>query len=158
MVCIRNATVNDLPAMQQCNLYNLPENYQMKYYLYHILSWPQLSWVAEDYDKKIVGYVLSKMEDEAEEPHGHVTSLAVLRSHRKTGLATKLMQAAQHAMEEAFGAHYVTLHVRVGNRAAFTLYNQTLGFDIHDTDLKYYADQEDAYEMRKMFQTGIKYK
>ena len=34
---------------------------QMKYYLYHILSWPQLLYVAEDYNKKIVGYVLAKM-------------------------------------------------------------------------------------------------
>lgn len=47
--------------MQQCNLMCLPENYQMKYYFYHILSWPQLLYVAEDYDGKIVGYVLAKM-------------------------------------------------------------------------------------------------
>jgi peptide alpha-N-acetyltransferase len=40
--------------MQNCNLFCLPENYQMKYYLYHILSWPQLLMVAED-GKKIVG-------------------------------------------------------------------------------------------------------
>ena len=33
----------------------------MKYYFYHILSWPQLLYVAEDYNKKIVGYVLAKM-------------------------------------------------------------------------------------------------
>jgi len=53
--------VDDLLAMQSCNLMCLPENYQMKYYLYHILSWPQLLYVAEDYNKKIVGYVLAKM-------------------------------------------------------------------------------------------------
>ena len=59
----RQATVDDLPAMQTCNLMCLPvrqraapkradstrlkacawqENYQMKYYFYHILSWPQV--------------------------------------------------------------------------------------------------------------------
>jgi ribosomal protein S18 acetylase RimI-like enzyme len=32
-----------------------------QYYFYHILSWPQLLYVAEDYDGKIVGYVLAKM-------------------------------------------------------------------------------------------------
>ena len=47
--------------MQHCNLLCLPENYQMKYYMYHELSWPQLSYVAEDEDGKIVGYVLAKM-------------------------------------------------------------------------------------------------
>lgn len=33
--------------------------------MYHILSWPQLLYVAEDYDKKIVGYVLAKMSNTA---------------------------------------------------------------------------------------------
>lgn len=32
--------------MQHCNLLCLPENYQMKYYFYHGLSWPQVgSWI-----------------------------------------------------------------------------------------------------------------
>jgi N-alpha-acetyltransferase 10/11 len=33
----------------------------MKYYFYHLLSWPQLLWVAEDFDGNIVGYVLAKV-------------------------------------------------------------------------------------------------
>ena len=44
---------------------------QMKYYFYHLLSWPQLLWVAEDFDGKIVGYVLAKMEEDNSQPrHG----------------------------------------------------------------------------------------
>ncbi|KAF5203520.1 N-alpha-acetyltransferase [Thalictrum thalictroides] len=121
----------------------------MKYYFYHILSWPQLLYVAEDYGGKIVGYVLAKMEEETTECHGHITSLAVVRTHRKLGLATKLMTAAQNAMGEVFGAEYVSLHVRRSNRAAFNLYTQTLGYKIHDIEAKYYADGEDAYDMRK---------
>jgi hypothetical protein len=68
----------DLMNMQHCNLLCLPENYQMKYYMYHGLSWPQLSYVAEDESGKIVGYVLAKMEDDNADdkvPHGHITSL-----------------------------------------------------------------------------------
>lgn len=61
MVCIRQATVDDLLQMQSTNLWCLPENYQMKYYFYHILSWPQLLYVAEDHRQRIVGYVLAKM-------------------------------------------------------------------------------------------------
>merc|ERR550537_1391231 len=111
--------MDDLLAMQRCNLMCLPENYQLKYYFYHVLSWPQLLYVAEDYNKKIVGYVLAKMEDEAAEVHGHITSLSVLRSHRKLGLSSKLMRASMAAMETSFDAEYVSLHVRVTNRAAF---------------------------------------
>jgi ribosomal protein S18 acetylase RimI-like enzyme len=33
----------------------------MQYYLYHVLSWPQLLQVAQDDSGKIVGYVLAKM-------------------------------------------------------------------------------------------------
>ena len=61
MVNIRNATMADLMEMQNDNLFCLPENYQLKYYLYHILSWPQLLYVAED-NHRIVGYVLAKMD------------------------------------------------------------------------------------------------
>jgi Acetyltransferases len=68
------------------------------------------------------------MEEDATVSHGHITSLAVLRSHRKLGLATRLMRAAEHDMVECFDAEYVSLHVRKSNRAAFHLYSETLGF------------------------------
>ena len=61
MVSVRRAQVSDLMNMQHCNLNCLPENYGMKYYLYHALSWPQLSYVAEDSKGRIVGYVLAKI-------------------------------------------------------------------------------------------------
>merc|ERR1712062_775605 len=99
----------------------------------------------------IVGYVLAKMEEDSKELHGHITSLAVLRSHRKLGLATKLMKAAQREMQEVFNAEYVSLHVRKSNTAAFHLYTKTLGYKTHDIEVKYYADGEDAYDMRKPF-------
>merc|ERR1711879_1074854 len=111
---------------------------------------------AQDYNKKIVGYVLAKMEEDTDEVHGHITSLAVARTHRKLGIASKLMRASIAAMEECFKAEYVSLHVRYTNRAAFTLYSQTLGFEIHDIEKGYYADKEDAYDMRKMLTEGLK--
>lgn len=46
----------DLMNMQHCNLLCLPENYQMKYFFYHGLSWPQLSYVAENEKGHIVGW------------------------------------------------------------------------------------------------------
>jgi ribosomal protein S18 acetylase RimI-like enzyme len=48
VVSIRVMECEDLLNAQNCNLLCLPENYQLKYYIYHILSWPQLSYVAED--------------------------------------------------------------------------------------------------------------
>lgn len=176
---IRCARPEDLMNMQHCNLLCLPENYQMKYYFYHGLSWPQLSYVAEDEKGQIVGYVLAKMEEDSDDnPHGHITSLAVKRSHRRLGLAQKLMDQvcyihhyfsncenlnlkidflqqffsflqASLAMVECFNAKYVSLHVRKSNRAALNLYTNTLQFSISEIEPKYYADGEDAYAMKR---------
>ena len=46
---------------------------------------------------KIVGYVLAKMEEEPADgiPHGHITSLSVMRTHRRLGLAEKLMRQSR---------------------------------------------------------------
>ncbi|KAI0751582.1 acyl-CoA N-acyltransferase [Daedaleopsis nitida] len=150
MVNIRPARVDDLMGMQACNLHNLPENYTLKYYMYHALTWPQLSYVAED-EGKIVGYILAKMEEDVadgDEPHGHVTSISVLRSYRRLGLAKRLMVQSQEAMATVYKAAYVSLHVRKSNRAALGLYRDTLGFTVKDIEKGYYADGEDAYAMR----------
>ena len=136
MVSIRNATVDDLFQMQHCNLSCLPENYQMKYYFYHILSWPQLLYVAEDGKKKIVGYVLAKMEEDSAEVHGHITSLAVLRSHRKMGLAAKLMNAAQvSATASIAAAAALATATLTATRAATALTAATLAASAFPTSL-----------------------
>ena len=51
-------------------------------------------------------------------------------------------------MVETFGAHYVSLHVRVSNQAAIHLYRDTLQFKQEKVENKYYADGEDAFLMR----------
>ncbi|TIC45932.1 acyl-CoA N-acyltransferase [Wallemia mellicola] len=117
--------------------------------MYHALTWPQLSYVAEDHKGRIVGYILGKMNDEMDSkpgqlPNGHVTSISVLRSYRRLGLAQKLMKQSQTAMKDTFNAAYVSLHVRKTNRAAIGLYRDTLGFEVWEVERGYYADKEDA--------------
>ena len=103
---IRLLQASDIPLIQHANLENLPENYFLKYYLYHALSWPQLSFVAVDVSRpkktpydypKIVGYVLAKMEEEPTDgvQHGHITSISVMRTHRRLGIAEKLMRQSR---------------------------------------------------------------
>ena len=159
MVSIRRASVEDLLKMQQTNLLCLPENYQFKYYIYHYLSWPSLLHVAEDHKGKIVGYVLAKLEDEEIKPgevQGHITSISILRTYRRLGVASKLMNHALNMMQEYFDADFVSLHVRVSNRPALLLYHNNLGFDIRGIEKGYYADKEDAYKMRKYFKKDKK--
>jgi len=138
---IRLAKVEDLMGMQACNLQNLPENYVMRFWMYHAMSWPQISFVAEDHKGRIVGYVLAKIEDPTEEDknaeiHGHVNSISVLRSYRRLGLAKKLMLLSQEAMASIYKASYVSLHVRKSNKAAIALYRDTLGFEVEKIEKK----------------------
>ncbi|KAK2737768.1 N-terminal acetyltransferase A complex catalytic subunit ard1 [Myotisia sp. PD_48] len=163
-LCSYPSYLSLLPAVQTCNITNLPENYFLKYYLYHALSWPQLSFVAvvrnssnrsdnpysPSSNPKVVGYVLAKMEEEPSDglAHGHITSLSVMRTHRRLGIAERLMRMSQRAMAESHRAHYVSLHVRVSNNAALRLYRDTLGFEVEKVESKYYADGEDAYAMK----------
>jgi len=61
------------------------------------------------------------------------------------------MCATHQEMQDIYNAVFVSLHVRVSNRAALFLYNGKLGYEIHDNEKGYYADQEDAYNMIKYF-------
>lgn len=67
-------------------------------------------------------------EEPSDVPHGHITSLSVMRTYRRLGLAEKLMTQSSKQMTEVFNAHYVSLHVRKTNRAAIGLYRDTLKF------------------------------
>ncbi|KAH7871130.1 acyl-CoA N-acyltransferase [Lentinula edodes] len=152
---IRLARAEDVVDMQQANLVNLPENYHIRLWIYHIVTWPQLSYVAEDRKGRIVGYVLAKIDEESEDKsadvHGHINSISVMRSYRRLGLAKKLMLLSQEAMASVYKAKYVSLHVRETNQAAIGLYRDTLGFEVANTEKGYYADGENAYMMRLDF-------
>lgn len=104
-----------LLKIQNCNLLNLPENYQFKYYLYHAVSWQSLSFAALDPTGNVVGYVLAKLysffltinlinnsDDDSDESNinGHITSLSVLRTWRRLGLANKLMRQSGNLHEQ----------------------------------------------------------
>ena len=157
MVNIRLAGPEDMVRIQQCNILNLPENYNYMYYVYHSVSWPHIIFIAEDGDK-VVGYVLAKLEETDEKKtssdtpqEAHITSLSVVRTHRKLGIATKLMRAAQYQMKNVYNCQQCSLRVRVTNRAAISLYQGVLGYEILGTEKEYYADNEDAYDMRMVF-------
>ena len=75
------------------------------------------------------------------------------------------MKQAEKSLAESYDAKYITLHVRKSNLAALNLYEKQLGFrylvhflikynfefifSVIGIDAKYYADNEDAYSMKK---------
>jgi len=113
--------------------------------------------------RRIVGYVLGKVDPpttvtdsdkdripfQYEQVYGHVTSLAILDSYRRRGLAWHLMNQLHTHLRDQHHVQAVGLHVRVSNDAARKLYQQQLGYTIQDVIPMYYQDGEDAYLMRK---------
>jgi len=80
----------------------------------------------------------------------------VLREYRKLGIATKLMRACHNAMKTVYKAKYCSLHVRVTNRAAITLYRDVLGYEVTSVAEEYYADKEDAFDMKLFFDDKVR--
>lgn len=54
-------------------------------------------------------------------------------------------------MATHYSASHITLHVRKSNRAAISLYRDSLGFEVTGVEKAYYMDGEDAYGMKLVF-------
>ena len=82
-------------------------------------------------------------------PYGHVTSLAVLDSFRRQGLARELMMQLHAHMAWYYGhkTSRVGLHVRAGNVAATRLYANVFGYQVMERIPQYYQDGEDGLLM-----------
>eukprot|EP00915_Cephaloidophora_sp_WS-2016_P008749 GHVH01012245.1.p1 GENE.GHVH01012245.1~~GHVH01012245.1.p1 ORF type:complete len:179 (+),score=13.41 GHVH01012245.1:24-560(+) len=155
VLSLRRVEIDDHLSMQNVNTMCLPENYSMKYYWYHALSWPQNLHCVTTPCNQLAGYVLGKMEDNDDKQStsrksGHITSLAVMRDFRRLGSAVKMMDLTHNTMENIYGGDTCTLHVRESNRAAYGLYQSRLNYSVLSIDYKYYADQENACEMQKV--------
>ncbi|KAI6150260.1 acyl-CoA N-acyltransferase [Pisolithus tinctorius] len=151
MLNIRPANPKDLINLQRCNQLCLPENYLAQFWAFSIVSWPHVSFLAENASGTVVGYVLASVEPVDDQPHlliGHINSLAVLRPYRRLGLAKRLMNISRESMTSTYHLQYIQLNVRISNRAALALYRDALGYTIYRVERKYYADGEDAFTMR----------
>ena len=140
----RNATRNDIKALDSLNRAVLPENYDTKTYEMHMELHPTLNWVAvSETTQQIVGYVLTQVEDKVE---AHITSIAVDPNHRRAGIGKRLLINALVSAKK-MRLLSCSLHVRVSNEAAIQLY-ESLNFNKIRVKENYY-DGENAYLMRR---------
>ena len=93
---------------------------------------------------RLVGYLIISRYVDA----WHVMNLAVADSHRRRGIATRLMERL-FDLTAGDGRRGYTLEVRVSNEAAIKLY-ESLGFKARGVRRGYYTDnREDALIMWK---------
>lgn len=154
---IRLATKSDIAAISFCNIQTLPENYSDSYFENHITRWPNLSILAENDSKKLVGYVLGRIEDDSTDfkavhpwvikckppiYHGHISSIAVQHNHRGKGVAQELMRMLHSQLVSEHDVASVTLHCRESNKAAINMYTKHFQYSFVEELKGYYDDGE----------------
>ncbi|TRY63666.1 hypothetical protein TCAL_00860 [Tigriopus californicus] len=155
MTSLRPFTCDDMFRFNNINLDPLTETYGVGFYLQYLARWPEYFVVAEAPSGQLMGYIMGKAEGNGENWHGHVTAVTCAVSHRRLGLAGRLM-AALEAISEKKRCYFVDLFVRVSNAAAIKMYT-LLGYTVYRTVLQYYSGDtdEDAYDMRKALSRDV---
>jgi len=148
----------DLLRYNTVNFDPLTETYGISFYMSYMARWPEYFQKVEDIHGNIVGYIMGKAEGTGENWHGHVTALSVAPSHRRGGIAAKLMAYLEQVSEEK-ECYFVDLFVRKSNTAAINFY-KSLGYIVYRTVLDYYSGEpdEDAYDMRKALSRDVEKK
>ncbi len=95
-------------------------------------------------NNRVVGYIIFwiRFEDE-----GHIISIAVDRSDRRTDVGSKLVEASIEIFKK-FLVKEIKLEVRIGNKGARKFYIK-LGFKEDKVVEDYYEDLENAVIMSK---------
>lgn len=120
------------------------ENYT-KFTFNYLLNEPNcLSYRIVTAKGEMVGFVFVIVNQDGT---GHVTTIGVTPEHRRRGLALKLLEHAEQALQKR-GASIVMLEVRVSNRAAQDLYRER-NYKTVQRLAKYYNNGEDGFLMIK---------
>lgn len=165
MSSVRPMEATDLLKFNATNLDPLTETYNLGFYLDYLAKWPHLCRVLVSPTGTIEGYILGKLESSPFPPpnppydpdtntdpnylpwHAHVTALTVAPGARRLGYAKTLTRSLEQ-MGDEHDAWFVDLFVRAENVNAQNLY-RGIGYSTYRRVVGYYADDSDAFDMRK---------
>lgn len=141
---IRNASTKDLDAIChiEADAFPPPESFPPSLFD-SLLQEPANSFLlGEDASGEHVGYCVSSLKGS----NAHLISIAVLREHRRRGVASALLQNLMERLEHR-GVDELWLEVNTGNEGAITLYEK-FGFAKMMILENYYSDGSPALRMR----------
>jgi [ribosomal protein S18]-alanine N-acetyltransferase len=143
---VRPMVPSDLDEVLRLNFrcFENGENYT-KHTFSYLLSQPNaLCFQIVTAEKRMTGFLFVLL---GEDGIAHITTIGVAPEHRRRGLAEQLLDHLDQALIEK-GVTSIVLEVRVGNRAAQSLY-KTCGFIVTQRISGYYNDGEDGFLMVK---------
>jgi [ribosomal protein S18]-alanine N-acetyltransferase len=145
MLEFRRLKLRDLTAIEEIERSAYPTPWSRSMFAGELAKPSSICLGAIDADEeRLVGYLIISRYVDA----WHVMNLAVALSHRRRGIATRLME---RLFEDTSGdgRRGYTLEVRISNEAAIKLY-ESLGFKARGVRRGYYTDnREDALIMWK---------
>jgi ribosomal-protein-alanine N-acetyltransferase len=141
----RRLKLRDLTAIEQIERSAYPTPWSRSMFAGELAKPSSICLGAIDADEsRLVGYLIISRYVDA----WHVMNIAVALSHRRRGIATRLMERLFEVTSGDGGRGY-TLEVRVSNEAAIKLY-ESVGFKARGVRRGYYTDnREDALIMWK---------
>lgn len=113
---------------------------ELKSYIRHRGSFTLVA--ADGADGKVGGFIVA-----CSGPTGHVITIDVISTARRTGVGSRLLQAAEDRLR-AEGSRAVGLETAVDNLSALSFYKRH-GYSVIRTWPRYYPDGVDALVMKK---------
>lgn len=139
---IRIAQTYDIPFIRNCNIQNLPENYNENFYNDQLNKWPKLTLLCKDSQENVIAYAMGRVlfrdkksngvmlpasipsvsnslsnvvANNAKENNsfGHVLSIAVSEAHRGRSIARELMDFMHVQFATSYDIDNIDLYCRV---------------------------------------------
>lgn len=135
---------------------HLSEPYSLYVFRFFLNNWPELCLIARDseiepsqeqYDKSIIGVIISKCEPHRDvRNRGYIGMVAVEPAYRGRGIAKRLISDTIDTMIDNFEADEIILETESANEQALKLY-ENFGFIRVKRLFRYYLNQNDAYRL-----------
>jgi len=119
---------------------------ELKVYVRHRASF---TLVADNNKATIVGFIVAHSA-----PIGHIVTIDVMTSARRSGLGSLLLSAAEDRLRAA-GSHAVGLETAVDNVSALSFYKRH-GYSVIRTWPRYYSNGVDALVLKKVLKKELK--
>ena len=145
----RKAKLADLQKIFKCGIQNIPVYYSISSLSEIIRSPDYITFVAETKTKFLTGFIIGRFNNSKD---FRITSLAVAETHRRRGIATRLiMHLKMHLTKFKSSVKSLTLHVHTENTGAIELYKK-MGFKVLKFKKDYYfglrTKTQDAYKIQ----------
>lgn len=139
LLSFRKARAGDLKQIYRIESSSFHNPYSLDLLLAFILSKTYDIFVAEDANKKILGYTIVTFEQSKKALH--IISIAVDREHRKRGIGRKLLNFVFDNYKDK--ANFAWLEVRKSNKDAIEFYKKNKFVEKGEME-NYYEDGEAA--------------